>query len=208
MIEPQHLLDLKSRFEKTLDFSGVKSFHSFSCDYSQEIRKKLIGHDLDKYNVYPDGSYSRKLGRGGYGLVMFKRCGDKVFTSLYSQGFFKNKELTVNRMELSSILRALSLVKKSSDFHIYSDSKYCVNSIGSWEGGIYSDQQGWCINWAANKWKTFDGNEVKNKDLISGIMERVKFHKSVKLSWVKGHSLSFFNNVADELATLATRLGK
>lgn len=199
-------LDLGSKIEKTL--TGIKGMHTISLDYSLEVEHYFQGHDLSKYNVYTDGSFSRGLNRGGYGLVMFKLCGDKVFITTYTQGYKQNNINTNNRMELSAILRALSLVKFGGSFAIYSDSKYCINSIGNWLEGQYVGTPGWCVNWAANGWINSENKPVKNQDLIQGILQKVKDHKSVKFTWVRGHFTSKFNNIADELATLGTELAR
>ncbi len=92
-------------------------------------------------------------------------------------------------MELLAVITALeTLTKVDFPIHIFTDSKYVVDSI----------TKKWLNNWI----KTNFAGGKKNKDLwlrYAKIAEKfqVQFH------WVKGHADNPFNNRCDELATTA-----
>lgn len=131
--------------------------------------------------IYTDGASSGNPGPGGFGIVM--KYADKV--KEHAEGFRKT---TNNRMELLAIIRALEMLKrKDLPVHIYSDSKYVIDSI----------TKGWVFGWQK---KNFKGK--KNPDLW---MRYLKLHPqfNLKYHWVKGHAGHPENERCDELAVNA-----
>ena len=62
----------------------------------------------------------------------------------------------------------------------------------------------WVTKWKENGWKNANKKPVKNKDLwlkLDGLCKKNK----VSWKWIKGHSTSKYNNLADELATRAIK---
>ncbi|ORY64110.1 ribonuclease H-like domain-containing protein [Pseudomassariella vexata] len=106
---------------------------------------------------------------------------------------------TNQRAELTAILRALQKVPVSQDVRIVTDSKYSISCVMEWY-----------VNWEIRGWKTTDGSEVKNKDLIAAIRKKIKQREKAKtrtlFKWVKGHAKDLGNIAADELAVRGAKL--
>lgn len=140
--------------------------------------------ELD-YLVYCDGA-CRGNGSvkniGGWGVYM----------STYNQGTYVGEEqlngcvhnTTNNKMELTSIIRALNIIKNRNNYRnitIRSDSQLCVNICnGVWKAKTNLDL-----------WDTFDRLV---KDFRPG---------SIRFEWVKGHDTDLGNNMADKLCNMA-----
>ena len=141
---------------------------------------------MDKIEIYTDGSSRGNPGPGGFGALLM--WGDKV--KEIAEAYRKT---TNNRMELLAVIKAIAALKtKELPVHIYTDSKYVVESV----------EKKWLDNWIKTNFK----GGKKNKDLWLQYHQlaasyRVKFH------WVKGHSTNKYNNRCDELATMAADNG-
>ena len=141
---------------------------------------------MDKIVIYTDGSSRGNPGPGGYGALLIWGEKMKELSGAY-------RKTTNNRMELLGVIKALlSIKKRELPIHIYTDSKYVVESV----------EKKWLDNWIKTDFK----GGKKNKDLwlqyhkVAGPF-RIKFH------WVKGHANNPFNNRCDELATQAADNG-
>lgn len=131
--------------------------------------------------IYTDGASRGNPGRGGYGAILIW---GKIKKEL-SAGF---QLTTNNRMELLAVIVALEALKKEGiEIHIFTDSKYVVDSV----------EKGWLFGWVK---KGFVGK--KNVDLWQRFLPLYRNHK-IKFHWVKGHADNPFNNRCDELATMA-----
>jgi ribonuclease HI len=110
--------------------------------------------------------------------------------------------------ELLGILVAMVHIKdKSVELLIHTDSMYCLNSISLW----------W-QNWIKNNWVTASGSPVKNKEIISKILQEKGKFKNVFFKHVKGHAKEpvdknsdewrcwYGNDQADSLATSSVHL--
>lgn len=138
--------------------------------------------DIMSITCYTDGSYSGKNDAGSWCAYM--DC-NGVSTVLFGA----LKGTTVNRMELTAVVEALSFIQLPSIFYIKSDSAYVVNSIS----------KRWVHGWAKNGWKTYTGNPVSNKDLWLKILELLKIHV-VHIEWVKAHNGEPGNELVDTIA--------
>ena len=135
--------------------------------------------------IYTDGAASGNPGPGGYGAVLMSGKHRKEL----SGGFRKT---TNNRMELLAVILALEALKKApSNVHIYSDSKYVIDSI----------DKKWVYGWIK---KGFKGK--KNADLWMRFMKAYQKHH-VKFTWVKGHANIPENERCDFLAVQAYKQG-
>jgi len=137
--------------------------------------------------IYTDGACRGNPGPGGYGVVLFYKEHRKEF----SGGF---RWTTNNRMELMSLIVALTALKEPCTLAIHTDSKYLMNAF----------QKGWIIQWKKNGWKTSAKADVQNRDLwtrLDGLLHTHRF----SFKWVKGHADNVENNRCDELAVAATR---
>ena len=100
---------------------------------------------MDKIVIYTDGSSRGNPGPGGYGAILM--WGGKV--KELSGAFRKT---TNNRMELLAVIQAImALKKKELPVHVYTDSKYVVESV----------EKKWLDNWIKTDFK----GGKKNKDL-------------------------------------------
>lgn len=132
--------------------------------------------------IYTDGSSRGNPGRGGYGAILMWKGASKEI----SQGY---KHTTNNRMELMSVIAALStLTRPGLYIEIYSDSKYVVQAV----------MEKWLDKWIATDFK----GGKKNSDLWKKYYELAKHHQ-IKFIWVKGHASNPYNQRCDELATSA-----
>jgi ribonuclease HI len=141
---------------------------------------------MDKIVIYTDGSSRGNPGQGGYGAILM--WGEKVKEL---SGAFK--KTTNNRMELLAVIEALLALKsKELPIHIYTDSKYVVDSV----------EKKWLDNWIKTDFK----GGKKNKDLWTAYHTLSKPFK-IKFHWVKGHADNPYNNRCDQLATEAADNG-
>ena len=132
--------------------------------------------------IYTDGSSRGNPGRGGYGAILIWKGEAKEI----SQGY---THTTNNRMELMSVIAALSQLKRPGlDIEIYSDSKYVVQAV----------MEKWLDKWIATDFK----GGKKNSDLWKQYHQLAKEHH-IKFIWVKGHGTNPYNQRCDELATAA-----
>ena len=137
--------------------------------------------------IYTDGACSGNPGPGGWGYVIINK-------GELSKSSGAEKMTTNNRMELTAALRALGQVKKNAIVHLYTDSTYLQKGISEW-----------IDKWKNNNWITSSKKPVSNKDLWIQIDE-LNAELNIKWIWVKAHQLddsddTFYNNMADELAT-------
>ena len=136
--------------------------------------------------IYTDGSSRGNPGPGGFGIVM--KFGQKE--KIVSKGF---RLTTNNRMELWAVIHALGLLTTNTyPVHIYSDSKYVIESI----------EKKWVWNWQK---KGFKGK--KNPDLW---LKYLELHPKFNLTfhWVKGHAGHPENERCDQLAVAAATSGE
>lgn len=134
-----------------------------------------------EYKLYCDGA-SSKNGDGGIGCLLMDG-NNKV--ELLSRQY---KKTTNNRMELTSAIEVLKLLKKKdyTQIDLYSDSQYVVKPF----------TEGWIYNWLNRNME-----DVPNADLWLELLEEYcRLQKKVTFNWVKGHSTNLFNNIVDKLA--------
>ena len=134
-----------------------------------------------KIEIYTDGAAKGNPGRGGYGVLL--RFNGVV--KELSEGF---RMTTNNRMELLAVIVGLESLKTNQyPVHIYSDSKYVIDSIS----------KKWVFNWVKTGFKG-----KKNKDLWLRYLEiHPKFN--LVFHWVKGHAGHIENERCDVLAVAA-----
>lgn len=139
--------------------------------------------------VFTDGSGSA----GDYGASAFVILNFKQ-TEILHMGCEFLEECTSNQAEMYAVILALRWLEKSNKrvnkITVYSDSKYVVNGFTEWSN-----------TWEKKKWNV----EVKNKELWKELCEYKK--KPVTLRWVKGHSSSKWNILADFLAARCKQSG-
>lgn len=123
--------------------------------------------------IYTDGGCSgnqTKENVGGWGAILTYKNNKKEIHG-------GEKNTTNNRMELTAVIEALKLLKKSPlNVEIYSDSSYVANCF----------REKWYVNWEKNNWKTSSKKPVENKELWEELIALYRAH-NVKFFRVKGH---------------------
>ena len=139
--------------------------------------------------IYTDGACSPNPGIGGWGAV------------LISNEHNLRKELsgseihsTNNRMEITAVIKAFEVLKKSCQVDLYTDSTYVKNAF----------EKNWIQNWEKNGWGKKGKKPIANKDLWLRLIEVIKNHE-VSWHWVRGHSGNAENERCDELAVQARK---
>lgn len=143
-----------------------------------------------KIRAFTDGACSGNPGPGGWAsCILLKDC-----QKMFSGGA---KETTNNRMELTSVIKAIQAAYKEEEckeIEIFSDSAYVVNAINS----------NWLAKWKGNDWKNSEYKDIKNKDLWVELSEELEllssFDINITIIKVKGHSGNFFNELVDKVA--------
>lgn len=139
-------------------------------------------------HIYVDGSFRPPNAASCSYLVFSERT--KHITKLAGYSF---RGRTINQMELMAI--NLALDHPNSDYAIiYSDSTYAISCLTLWYKA-----------WDRNNWIDSKGDPVKNRELITEILEKIKRKKFVKFIKVAAHSGDKFNTVVDHFAQRISR---
>lgn len=142
--------------------------------------------------VHTDGAcqnnHNRDLARAGVGVFFGHYSPDNCSEAL------PGRVQTNQRAELYAIKRALELITRRGDPHLYtikSDSQYAINCVTVW-----------FHRWQQNGWKNSRGLDVENQDLIRKILQLLAElpRTKVEFEFVKGHSGDLGNSLADDLA--------
>ena len=134
-----------------------------------------------KLKIYTDGACSGNPGKGGWAAIILDDSNQSSISGSESN-------TTNNRMELTAVIESLKYIDPKYTVNLYTDSKYVSNGITIWIN-----------NWIKNGWRTSNKKDVKNKDLWLELTDLIK-NKKINWFWVKGHSTSEGNNIADTLA--------
>ncbi len=141
----------------------------------------------DEVFLYADGACSGNPGPGGWGAVL--KCPARNLEKRLSGA---EAGTTNNRMELTAVIRGLSVLKKPCRVTVVTDSRYVVDAF----------EKGWIANWLKNGWRTASKQPVKNEDLWRSLMAAAAEH-SVRWRWIRGHAGHPENEEADSLAVAA-----
>ena len=132
--------------------------------------------------IYTDGACSGNPGPGGWGAILMY--------GPHSRELSGGEAVTTNnRMELTAVIQALSLLTEPSILDLWSDSKYVIDGL----------EKGWAKGWKARGWKKADKKPALNPDLWDRLLSLTEVH-SIRYHWVKGHAENAYNNRCDELA--------
>lgn len=161
--------------------------------------------------AFTDGACKGNPGKGGWGWAEFMK-GSNIIISNYGGCI----NTTNNRMEIQAVIEYLSYLPLGSDAIIHSDSQYVLKSLIRNENGeklfFKSDVRytGWIAGWKRNQWKTKDSSNIKNIDLWKQLDTLLRKHlsngSSLEFRYVKGHSDSNGNNLADLLANEGVKM--
>ena len=139
---------------------------------------------MKKVQIYTDGACSGNPGPGGWGAIL-------IYGDIKKELSGGEAATTNNRMELISVISALTTLREPCEVELYTDSQYVVNTVNL----------GWLDSWKNRGW-TRKGGDVKNLDLWVKLVPLLETHK-VRFIWVKGHAENEYNNRCDELAVAA-----
>ena len=132
--------------------------------------------------IYTDGACSGNPGPGGWGAILMYGPHRRELSG-------GEAATTNNRMELTAVIEALSLLKEPCIVDLWSDSKYVIDGL----------EKGWAKGWKARGWKKADKKPALNPDLWDRLLALTEVH-SLRYHWVKGHAENAYNNRCDELA--------
>lgn len=132
--------------------------------------------------IYTDGACSGNPGPGGWGAVLIYGEHQKEISGGAA-------ETTNNRMELTAVIEALSLLKRPCKITLTTDSKYVVDSV----------TKGWVYGWKKRGWKKGDGKPALNPELWERLLPLLEMHE-VEFVWVKGHAGHKYNEICDKMA--------
>ena len=140
---------------------------------------------MKKVDIFTDGACSGNPGPGGWGAVLRYNGHEKEISGGEAM-------TTNNRMELTAVIEALSLLKEPCEVTLYSDSQYVCNAL----------KLGWAKKWQANGWMRNKKEKALNPELWERLLQLCGTHK-VEPVWVKGHAGHAENERCDRLATEA-----
>lgn len=156
----------------------------------------------DYINIYTDGSCNTKTNIGGWAFIIVNIENIENIENIDAieekeniieyYGFDYNT--TNNRMELTAVIKALSLFDREKNIKLHSDSDLIVKSIN--EGKIKK--------WEENNWLTKKNNLRSNYDLWKILLKKSSIHK-IEFIKVKAHSKNPYNNLCNKLARKAMK---
>ena len=135
-----------------------------------------------RVTIYTDGACSGNPGPGGWGAILVYGTTEKEISG-------GERETTNNRMELTAVIEALSLLKFSCEVDLYSDSQYVINGLS----------KGWAVGWRKNNLIKSDKSPALNPDLWERLLLLTEKHK-MNYFWVRGHIGDGYNERCDRLA--------
>ena len=151
------------------------------------IYRKRNPTDMKTVTIYTDGACSGNPGPGGWGAILMYGAHKKEISG-------GAPDTTNNRMELTAVISALSLLKEPCTVELWSDSKYVIDAL----------EKGWARGWQKRGWVKSDKKPALNPDLWEKLLVLADVH-TLHYHWVKGHAENEYNNRCDELAVAESR---
>ena len=142
---------------------------------------------MKQVTIYTDGACSGNPGPGGWGAILMYGAHKRELSG-------GEADTTNNRMELTAVIRALSLLKEPCIVELWSDSKYVIDGLS----------KGWAKGWKAKGWVKSDKKPALNPDLWDELLRLESIH-TLRYHCVKGHAENEFNNRCDEMAVAESR---
>lgn len=142
--------------------------------------------------IFSDGASRGNPGLGGWGaiVVLSPSDSDKHLAKVIEIGG-RETHTTNNRMELTAILEATRLAQSMGvkKVKVHTDSSYSANAISKW---LHA--------WVKNDWRTKDGKEVLNRDILECFYDLLDLIE-IDFEVIAGHSGIPGNERCDEIAT-------
>ena len=151
----------------------------------EEVLARIHGGPTS--GLFTDGSCDGNPGPGGWGVVWVEN--DVI--RLQKSGV--DPATTNNRMELTALIEAFSMLPQDADVTVYSDSELCVKTVNEWAAG-----------WEARGWRR-KGGEIKNLELVKRLYALARARPKARLRWIRAHDGSRWNEYVDALASAYMR---
>ena len=132
--------------------------------------------------IFTDGACSGNPGPGGWGALLRYQTMEKSISG-------GEHQTTNNRMELTAVITALSMLTEPCDVTLTTDSKYVCDSV----------TKSWVYNWQRKNWMKDKNTPVPNTDFWQQLLPLLERH-NVEFVWVKGHAGHPENELCDRLA--------
>jgi ribonuclease HI len=200
----EFLKDHEFQFRKILHVKRPETFYKgFELNFSLRVGKNVKAFNdlnqvlvLDKRNcedknyviestmkeiteLYVDGSYLSKHGKGGMAVIIRQPNGD------YQLNTYKSDETSSCLIELEAAIKGLELLHGMEEIRLVTDSQYVRKGLTEW-----------IINWKLNDWQTANGEKVKNIEHWKKF-DTLTQNKYIEFKYVKAHSQQFENTMAD-----------
>ena len=137
---------------------------------------------MKQVTIYTDGACSGNPGPGGWGAILMYGAHKRELSG-------GEADTTNNRMELTAVIRALSLLKEPCIVELWSDSKYVIDGLS----------KGWAKGWKAKGWVKSDKKPALNPDLWAPLLAESEKHE-ITYHWLKGHAGHPENERCDRMA--------
>jgi ribonuclease HI len=165
-------------------FSPLVATPGYKVDWSRAPERRYPAYGAEHVLVYTDGGCdSAKSGLGAWAYRVHLPDGEVIQRVEGMTG------TTNNRMELRAVIMVLQDQPRHRQMTVFSDSQYVIKGITLWSR-----------NWIANGWRTYDGKQVKNRDLWEEMLVLYLQH-TVDFVHVRGHSGHPDNDAVDVLCT-------
>jgi ribonuclease HI len=178
----------------------------------EEVLERFHGGPMS--GLFTDGSCEGNPGPGGWGVVWVEN------NRIRAQKSGVEAKTTNNRMELTALIEAFSMLPPDADVTVHSDSELCVKTINEWAAGW--EARGWRRKIAAQlpvdgseyPWRTVAraaehysvcAGEIKNLELVKRLYALARAHPKARLCWIRAHDGSRWNEYVDALASAYMR---
>ena len=137
---------------------------------------------MKQVTIYTDGACSGNPGPGGWGAILRYQNIERAISG-------GEASTTNNRMELTAVLRAFSLLKEPCEVTLCSDSKYVMDGLST----------GWAKSRKRNGWRKGDKKPALNPDLWDALLTVTAPHV-IHYQWIRGHAGHPENERCDAMA--------
>ena len=117
--------------------SADQDFYDLLCAPARGLKLiKRKRKPMKQVTIYTDGACSGNPGPGGWGAILLYGAHKKELSG-------GAPDTTNNRMELTAVIEALSMLKEPCVVELWSDSKYVIDGLS----------KGWAKGWRARGWE-------------------------------------------------------
>ena len=168
--------------------SADQDFYDLLCAPARGLKLiKRKRKPMKQVTIYTDGACSGNPGPGGWGAILLYGAHKKELSG-------GAPDTTNNRMELTAVIEALSMLKEPCVVELWSDSKYVIDGLS----------KGWAKGWQKRGWIKSDKKPALNPDLWERLLELTDRHE-MRYHWVKGHAENEKNNRCDQMAVAESK---